>query len=398
MKLKLYTLLFSVALVCVSAMMPARAQTLQGRVVLGDTLPASYATVYVPSTGQGTSTDADGYYRLDDVSEGHREVEFSFLGYRTARRGFDFARGRSQTHDERLDEQPLSLNEVFVTPDGKDPALYILGQVAARAEVNRKRLTAYDATVLSVFHAHDIDFFRELLPGAVDWLIRAAVRTIHMGAIYDFCTLNERVDVRLSAVHHYAKGKTRYAEQRVLSSTPVMPDKAQRQLFELMEDELFDKLYGKELDYGSKALKQGKCKYRLKGTIEEQGRVIDVLEAVTRYDTLTFRQVVYVIEDNWGILRKEMHSAMGYERVECRDIGGGIYMPISKVVDPKLIQGDVAKMLRDAFEKKKAKGEKLDRSERKMMERLENFIATGRAVRPSMTSSYNIQYRNVSVK
>ncbi len=65
-------ILLATLLACLTGATTLRAQTLEGQVVLGETGPAAYATIYVPSTGMGTVTDQDGRYLLD-VPRGQAE-------------------------------------------------------------------------------------------------------------------------------------------------------------------------------------------------------------------------------------------------------------------------------------------------------------------------------------
>lgn len=160
-------------------------------------MPAPFATVYVPSTGQGAVTDQDGRYTLD-VPRGKTEVEFSYLGYCTMKRQLTFNRSDFSYHNEKL-----------------------------------------------------------------------------------------------------------------LSANPAMPDKAREQLFQMTHKDPFDKLYGDKTNYSMKVLKKGKCKYVLKGLIEENGQVINVLvnDQSGEGDDKGLT-TLYVLEDNWCILRYEFTSKL----------------------------------------------------------------------------------------
>lgn len=375
-----------------------QAQSLEGCVMLNDSTPAAYATIYVPALGLGTITDQDGRYLLDEIPLGTHSVEYSYLGYRTARRDLIIDKAGRMAHDERLEEQPIALSDVYITPNGEDPAIYILRKVAEKAAINRKRLASYNASVTHTFHAQDIDFLPVVLPKTYRWALKALVKTFRLGAIYDVCTQNEKVDAKLSLQHHYAKGKTKYANERLISSTPALPDKAKEQLFKLTHDDIFDLLYGDNLPWGSKAIKKGYCQFKLKGTIEENGQVIDVLTSSITHGEFSYNQVLYIIEDNWGILRMESNTPNEYERTECRDIGGGIYLPVSQISDPKMINFNLAEQIQTFKAEQAEKGEKLSKTEQKMIDRLEQFIANGRNLRPCMTSGYNIKYSQVEIR
>lgn len=390
------------ALVVILSVSPfgAEAQTLSGRIMLNDSVPAAFATVFVSTTGQGTIADNEGNYMLEALPSGDHEVEFSYIGFRTEQQSVGISGTEDEVLDVMLNEQPLNLSEVFVTPTGEDPAVYILRKVSEQAAINRKRLKAYDASVVHAFHAQDVDFVPAILPSAFEWVIKATMKTMRMGEIYELCTRNERVDVRMSVTNHFASGKTKYLDEHVVSSSPALTAKAEQQLFRICQSDLFDQLYGKDMLYFRDLKKGGKGEfaYKLKGTIEEQGRTIDVLEHISKRDSLTITSTVYVVEDNWGILRSELHFMDGsLFRTECRDIGGGIFMPVIEVSDPHVVTID-AGMIQEEKEKMEASGEKMGRMERKMFERMERILATRGSLQPCMTFGYNIQYRNVVIE
>lgn len=379
-------------------------QTLEGHVMLGDSLPAPFATVYVPATGLGTVTDQDGYYWLDGLPKGQTEVEFSYLGYRTVKRKLLLPEAKKYAYDEHLAEQPIALSDIYVTPNGEDPALYILRKVAERAAVNKKRLLQYEAQFDYIFHAQDADIIPAILPKAANWAIRSLIKAKHRGAIYDFCTSHERVDARLTNTMIFDHGKRRYLNEKLLSASPTMPDKAREQLFDMSHYDPFDLLYGDDTDYCRKAIKKGKCRYQLKGTIEEGDRVIDVLTytkpAIDNEHT-PWVTTLYVVEDEWGILRMDHKNGIVHIRIECRNVGGGIYLPVSQLFDPSF---DALRLEQEMenYKKKQAerveKGEKVSSIERNMLERAEKFAQKRAKLRPCISTGISISYSKVLTK
>lgn len=378
-----------------------QAQTLEGRVLLGDSVPAAYATIYVPATGIGTVTDSDGHY-LIDVPRGKVEVEFAYLGYRTEKHQIVVEESRPYIHDESLEEQPLNLNDVYVTPTGEDPAIYILRKVAEQAKTNSKRLKHYEAQKEYVFHSQDADFLPAVLPKAIMWTLNALMKSVHRGAIWDHCISHEQTDARLTAQMICNDGLISYKNEKLISATPAMSDKAREQLFKTAHEDPFEKLYGNDTDYCSKMLKKGKCKYRLKGTIEENGLVIDVLvneQAGDKDDPAV--STLYVIEDNWCILRSEVVSETTRELTECRNVGNGVYLPVSYLNEPTFASLDLEKMIekhKAEVAEKKQKGEKVSSSESKFLQRVERYASTHSTFKPSIANSYRISYSKVQLK
>lgn len=372
---------------------PIWAQRLEGRLTLSDSIVAQYATVYVPALGQGAMADANGHYHLEDIPAGNWEVEYSYLGYKTVSRKMDFGRGQNLRHDLQFEQQPVRLDEVFVTPDGTDPAVYILTKVAEQARVNKKRLT-YDARMNSTFHAQDFDFIPVLAPKGTLWVFKLAFKKEGVGELAEFCMEHEQVDAVMSSTHHYNTGKSKYTDERLVSATPELTKGVRKQLFsKFVNIDLFHSTYGSLMDAKPKDLR--KTKYKLKGIIEEGGRTIDVLESEqTSESGEIITQQIYVVEGTWGIQRRLIKSGNGDRRLECRDIGNGIYMPISLMMEPSKLDlsTEMAKM-----EESLREDDELPGMAKRYLDRMHKYLESKRSIRPDMTLCYTVKYENVRI-
>lgn len=405
MKRKLFALLFTMF----TALSAIAQSSVEGCVMLNDSVPAAYATIYVPATGQGCTTDLDGRYVLDDLATGNVVVEYSYLGYASERQTLMLPEGKRYAHDVRLKEQPIALGDVYVTPSGEDPAVYILRKVGEQAAVNKKRLRQYDAVATHTLEARDMDFLRALLPKPILWAARMAMKTMGFGAIFDFCTENSNVKAKLRINHHFAKGKTKYSGQQVLESSPDMPDNVAKQICKMSQEDLFDDVYGA---FDLKTQKKQKRTWKLQGTIEEGGKIIDILTCETQVtqptdsNTVTIslgggggKLTLYVIDGEWGILRKESDWGSIHTRTECRDLGGGIYMPISYLEEQKQNAEQINRLMHEmiAESEKPEKQKELSKMERKILERVKQLLASGRKIDPCMPTSFSVRYSNVVV-
>lgn len=74
--------------------------------MLNDTLPAAYATLYLPQYGMGTVTDEQGHYQLDNIPVSTSvTLEYAFLGYKTEQVKVDLSQPNHRyAHDQRLTE------------------------------------------------------------------------------------------------------------------------------------------------------------------------------------------------------------------------------------------------------------------------------------------------------
>lgn len=88
--------------------------TLSGKVVdkeTGTVIPG--ATVYIPDLRNGTSSDANGLYKLSNLPKASLLVQVSFLGYKTIVETIDFA--TTATKDFVLEQTITEVNEVVIT-------------------------------------------------------------------------------------------------------------------------------------------------------------------------------------------------------------------------------------------------------------------------------------------
>lgn len=105
-----YTLSFLCILLGFSASL---AQQIAGTVIdnaTGDPLP--FANVFIDNTTIGSTTDADGKYRITGVGAGRMIVVASFVGYVTKQLSVELAEGQSLQLNFFLDEQKNQLSEV----------------------------------------------------------------------------------------------------------------------------------------------------------------------------------------------------------------------------------------------------------------------------------------------
>ncbi|WP_317194745.1 TonB-dependent receptor [Hymenobacter telluris] len=103
-------------LLCVSAIAAAQPTTgtIRGQLKAG-TQPLELATVTLPGTTFGASTDAQGRYELQGVPAGSHTVAFTSLGYQLQKRQITLAAGQTLELNAQLTAVPTSLADVVVT-------------------------------------------------------------------------------------------------------------------------------------------------------------------------------------------------------------------------------------------------------------------------------------------
>jgi len=116
-----------------AAVFQASATVVSGRVtnISGEPLP--FANVYIKGTTKGTTTNPEGYYRLE-VVPGPCELVFRFIGYKMKVQSVVVAAEPLQL-DVVLEKENYTLNEIMVRADAEDPAYPII----RKAIENRKK-------------------------------------------------------------------------------------------------------------------------------------------------------------------------------------------------------------------------------------------------------------------
>lgn len=381
-RISLFILLFSITF------FGAKSQSLTGQVVLNDQTPAQFATVYIPSLGIGAITDTQGQYYLSGVPSKDVVVEISYIGYTTHRAQLDTLVIGNTLRTISLYEQPITLTEVFITPNGEDPVTYIFRRIHQQALKNKKTLQ-YDATITSSFLSQDLDVIKLILPKFALWVLKRVISMTSAGDLFDYCIDHEKIQAKGRIECHTQNGKCKYDGWAQLEST-LSDSGFEKKLKKQTAIDPFQFVYEDFLK--PKDLPEG---YTLIGTIEEDGRTIDVLRESS---TFTIKEgkiygdttYLYVVEEDWGILRQEHRSADGITRMECRNIGNGIWLPISYIDDPAII--DLNSAIKEAFNDP-SNYDDMSRTERKYLDRFRDIANGKRQFHPCFTMCYNIKYR-----
>ena len=404
--------LFSYLLVALTTL-PGSAQTLKGVVSLNDSTPCAFATVYIPSINRGIAANEKGEYTLDELPAGPLKVEYSCMGQQTVRRELTLAKGETVVNNEMLSEKLTLLPPAIVTPDGETPAHYVLRHVWEKAKENKARIDSWQAAVKYDAGMNDMDLLFKIIPKKYMVLIKSALTLGGYRKIFNLALDHPSLKAKVSLVRTYAKGKITDTEQQITECNEKLTADEQKTLYSnklLIEPDIFDEVYGEYEDWGRHG--SARNKFQLVGSYEQDDKVIDVLEyietrtterekvndegeKVTEKKTRTTVNRLHVVEDEWGILKTEKKSEFIQESTECRDLGGGIYMPISssnRLTFPTIPADSLPKMIAKA-EKDLKDPQVFNKTEQKMLERFIKQLKEhqGRDVRMEMFFAYDIK-------
>ena len=378
----------------------ANTHRVEGRVLLSDSLhAASFASIYVPATGQGTVCDKEGYFLLDGIPLDECAVEVSFVGYSTHKEVVHFPSNQPATLNVTMQEEPITLANVFITPNGEDVSVYLFQKVLDQAKLNRKRVQHFDANVQLSLHSQDMDFIPMILPKMLYLVLKGAMKMTGFGAVVDLVFQNPVVDLDVRYRIDYSKEKLKYLDDEFVKTTPELTKKQQEQCLKLVRHDPFESATS-GIAYALKMAKKDANRYKLVGTIEEQGHVVDILEYKRMQgDTLLYSCRYYIMEDVWSLLRLETKSKEnGESRLELRSIGEDIYLPVLLVELPSPVPFDLEAMLAEINKRIEEGKEKPSGMEKSVIKRLEDLSKSNRKFEPYMSENFTIQYHNVVIK
>ena len=406
-------------LVALSAL-PSVAQTLQGVILLNDSTPCPYATVYIASANRGIAANEKGEYMLDELPAGNLKVEYSCMGQQTVRRELTLVKGEMLVHNEALSEKLMLLPPAIVTPDGETPAHYVLRHVWDKANENRSRIDSWQAAVKYDARMNDMDLIFNIIPKKYMILLKSALALAGYKKIFNLALDHPSLKAKVSLVRTYANGKITDSEQKIVECNENLTADEQKTLYKnklLIMPDIFDEVYDDYEDWGRHG--SARDKFQLVGSYEQDDKMIDVLEYVETRTTerekvneqgekvkekRTRRTVsrLHVVEDDWGILKAEKKGEHIQESTECRDLGGGIYMPISsssRLTLPSVPADTLPKLIANA-EKKLKDPNGFNKTERKMAEKLIKQLKEheGRDIRMELFFAYDIKYRYFKLK
>ncbi len=120
-------------------------QGIRGKLTDATNAPVPFAAIYDETTYAGTTSNAEGYYDLK-LEAGKHSLVFKALGYYVVRRKLTTS-AEYINLDIQMNEQPVEMKEVVITPGKEDPAYAIMRKVIARAPFHLNQVKEYQADV-----------------------------------------------------------------------------------------------------------------------------------------------------------------------------------------------------------------------------------------------------------
>jgi hypothetical protein len=120
-------------------------QGIRGRLTDAKNAPVPFAAIYDETSYAGTTSNSEGYYDLK-LEAGKHSLVFKALGYYIVRRKLTTSTDYIDL-DIQMNEQPVEMKEVVITPGKEDPAYAIMRKVIAWAPFHLNQVKEYQADV-----------------------------------------------------------------------------------------------------------------------------------------------------------------------------------------------------------------------------------------------------------
>ena len=254
--------------------------------------PLPFASVYDASTGQGTTTNSEGYFELP-LDPGTYQLTFQYVGYRTATKEIEHGLGKTQVSIS-LEEDAILLQQIEVKANAEDPAYAIIRKAIAKRKYYRDLVKAYECNVYIKGKIKVLDAPEQILGQEVGDL-GGTLDSTRQGILY----LSE------SKSTVYAQEPNDFKE--VLEQSKVSGDDTGFS-FNSANDMDFD-FYEDYSDYGRQIISPiagnalSYYEYKLLGTLyDEAGRLINKIQVIPkRSEDPVYRGYIYIVEDLWNI-------------------------------------------------------------------------------------------------
>ncbi len=132
-------------LYCFFSILNVQAFTVSGRVTGNNDEPLAFANVYVKGTSTGTTTNLDGYYKLE-LTDLPCELVYRYLGYKLRIEKIGMLTEPLQLN-VKLEPENFTLAGVTIKADSEDPAYAIIRKAQAKRKFYQDQVDAFNCDV-----------------------------------------------------------------------------------------------------------------------------------------------------------------------------------------------------------------------------------------------------------
>ncbi len=382
----------------------ANAYSLSGKVKTDSLSAIPYVSVYLKDVHMGTTTDLDGKYELKDIPAGKHTLVVSYVGYET--QTFDFTLEKDGYRDFTLHEQSITLDDVFITPNGESIQIFILNQVVKNTKKLKDRVSSYQGYATARFEQKNNtikDFVSRYK--AIEIAMDMLLGTVGYKKI--FHCMMDHPDLRVEMAKDITfDGKIRASATRVTSCTPSLTateTEAWAKKDWRMNENLYDGAYQMmakiKAAYEKKKKKEPEKAEKIinyEGAYHENGNTVHVISLGKDKDKSEF----HIVDDVWQIRRISTLRTRDDKttNMEFQAFSKTLYMPVSYFDDEEFM--DMRKECVDLL-KELEKEDTSKMSEKKLKQHQEDIAMVKRHMNADASrkrASLSFNYKNLKMK
>ena len=270
---------------------------IKGVVTDRDSLPLSFANVYVQGTTQGTTTNIDGEYSFE-LAPGKYNLVFQYVGYQ--QQIIPVQLGKKVLNlDVILETESVKLQEVVVRADAEDPAYAVIRKAIKKRPYYRNLVNSYECDVYikgvqKLLDAPDKIFGQEIgdMGGSLDSNRQGIVYLSESQAKLYYQEPDQKKEIMISS-------KVSGNDNGFSFNRATLMDFNFYDNFMEIERNIISPIANNALSY---------YRYKLIGTLyDEDGHLINKIEVIPkRSQDPVFRGFIYIVEDLWNIQSTEL--------------------------------------------------------------------------------------------
>lgn len=259
----------------------------------------AYASVYVKPSFAGTTTNTEGYYKLE-TTPGKHTLICQYLGYKLFKKEIELGTTPLKI-DIRLEPESFALNEVVIKEGAEDPAYPIIRKTIAKRKYYLHEVDGYTCGVY-IKGLQKLTKYPEKFMGQV----------VDFGGLVDSTTgifyLSESVSE--FSFRQPDKIKEEMISSRISGNSRAFSyNKASDMLFNFYENRLMAEgvsAKGFVSPIASDALFY--YRYKLLGSVIENDRLIHKIEVTPKRNAdPVFRGVIYIADDLWRLQNVDLY-------------------------------------------------------------------------------------------
>ncbi|MBS1763594.1 MAG: carboxypeptidase-like regulatory domain-containing protein [Bacteroidetes bacterium] len=259
----------------------------------------AYASVYVKPSFAGTTTNTEGYYKLE-TTPGKHTLICQYLGYKLFKKEIELSTTPLKI-DIRLEPESFALNEVVIKEGAEDPAYPIIRKTIAKRKYYLHEVDGYTCGVY-IKGLQKLTKYPEKFMGQV----------VDFGGLVDSTTgifyLSESVSE--FSFRQPDKIKEEMISSRISGNSRAFSyNKASDMLFNFYENRLMAEgvsAKGFVSPIASDALFY--YRYKLLGSVIENDRLIHKIEVTPKRNAdPVFRGVIYIADDLWRLQNVDLY-------------------------------------------------------------------------------------------